>query len=221
MEHILNETTIKKILNTVDAGLSRGLGIAIPGHMCVEAAVCYALGLPHGDDPGCVGNSIRVYKIEINDAIWSSDKARAAGMRRLAVAQIGSDQINQVEFSKLVSMDIISKVLPIIMASVGLHKIADQCSAVVTFEEARVTAQAAAQAAAYSAAYSAAYAAAYAADAADSVAAQAAAYAAVYAAGIALPAQPVDTILLMSADIALQALIKLESPGCKFLYLCE
>jgi hypothetical protein len=34
-----------KVLETVDAGLVSGVGEPKPGLMCVEAAVCYALGL--------------------------------------------------------------------------------------------------------------------------------------------------------------------------------
>lgn len=38
-----------KVRDTVDAGLVKGQGKPTPGAMCVEAAVCYAMGLPHGD----------------------------------------------------------------------------------------------------------------------------------------------------------------------------
>ena len=73
-----------KVLHIVDQGLSKGLGEQAPGQMCVEAAVCYALGLPHGDDPGCVSPALRRLKIGLNDANWSSPQARAKGLRRLA-----------------------------------------------------------------------------------------------------------------------------------------
>ena len=43
-----------KVLEIVDAGLVGGVGKPVPGQMCVEAAVCYAMGLPHGDEPTCV-----------------------------------------------------------------------------------------------------------------------------------------------------------------------
>lgn len=48
---IIDLTIAKKVLKTVNAGLVKGLGESEPGKMCVEAAVCYALGLPHSDDP--------------------------------------------------------------------------------------------------------------------------------------------------------------------------
>jgi hypothetical protein len=48
------------------------------------------MGLPHSDEPPCVSPAIRQLKIQLNDSAWSSDKARGAGMRRLALAQLGS-----------------------------------------------------------------------------------------------------------------------------------
>lgn len=81
----------KRVVETVDHGLSYGLGEPIPGKMCVEAAVCYALGLGHNDDPLCVDGDLRRLKIALNDRRgWNTPKARAKGLRRLAVAQLGS-----------------------------------------------------------------------------------------------------------------------------------
>src|ERR1700744_1742360 len=91
----------KKVLSTIDAGLVRGVGNPIPGQMCVEAAVCYALDLPHGDDPGCVSQGLRNLKIALNDSTWSSDKARTKGLRRLGLAQLGSKGIlDEKEFGE-------------------------------------------------------------------------------------------------------------------------
>ena len=44
----------EKIADLLQHGLVKGVGTPEPGKMCIEALVCYALGLPHGDDPGCV-----------------------------------------------------------------------------------------------------------------------------------------------------------------------
>ena len=91
----------KKVLEVVDAGLVSGLGIPKPGYMCVEAAVNYALGLPHGDNPDCVAPSLRSLKIRLNDSSWSSPAARAKGLRRLAIAQLGSaGALDEKEFRK-------------------------------------------------------------------------------------------------------------------------
>ena len=83
---MLTREVAKRVLDTVDAGLVQGMGVAKPGKMCVEAAVCYALGLPHGDNPDCVAPALRALKIRLNDASWSSNQARAKGLRRLAAA---------------------------------------------------------------------------------------------------------------------------------------
>src|SRR5208282_6286802 len=100
----MTEVIARKVLKTVDAGLVGRLGFPVPGQMCVEAAVCYALGLPHGDDPGCVAPALRALKIRLNDAVWSSDQARARGMRRLAVAQLGStDVLDETEFARRIA----------------------------------------------------------------------------------------------------------------------
>lgn len=87
----INESLAKKVLATVDHGLSRGVGLPLLGEMCIEAAVCYAMGEDHGDSPSCVGSGPRRVKISINDNIlWSNKFSRAFGMRRLAIAQLGT-----------------------------------------------------------------------------------------------------------------------------------
>ena len=100
----ITKAIARKVLDTVDAGLVGGVGVPAPGHMCVEAAVCYALGLAHGDDPGCVAPALRALQIRLNDSNWSSPTSRAAGMRRLAVAQLGSAGVlNEKEFTRRVA----------------------------------------------------------------------------------------------------------------------
>ena len=163
--------------------------MAEPGKMCVEAAVCYALGLSHGDDPGCVSAPLRRLKIKLNDSAWSSDTARANGLRRLALAQLGSrDVLDDKEFIRRVVDVTIRRVVPAVLRSAATlnpqHAATLETSAVQCEQErtrgaclgAKRSAYAAADAASY-AAYSAFYAAFYAADAA-SYAADAAFYAA-------------------------------------------
>ena len=99
---ITREVAIK-VRDTVAAGLVGGLGEPIPGRMCIEAAICYALGLAHGDDPGCVSAPLRRLKIRLNDARWSGVPARTAGLRRLALASLGSqDVLDDHAFSRRV-----------------------------------------------------------------------------------------------------------------------
>lgn len=105
MSFKLNQSIVKKILEVVDAGLTSGLGTPIPGNMCVEAAVCYALGLDHSDDPRCVDYAVRALKISINDANWSNRESRALGLRKLAILQLGTlGTLDFVIFSKKTSI---------------------------------------------------------------------------------------------------------------------
>ena len=109
----VNRELAAKVLSIVDHGLSNGLGDPVEGKMCVEAAVCFAMGLPHGDEPPCVSQAVRKLKIQLNDACWSSNEARAKGMRRLAIAQLGTiEDFDDREFAKRVSRIAIEKVVP-------------------------------------------------------------------------------------------------------------
>jgi hypothetical protein len=193
-EKVIDITVAKRVLEIVDAGLVNGVGKPNPGQMCVEAAVCYALGLPHGDDPQCVSRALRALKIRLNDSRWSSPQARGAGLRRLAVAQLGSrDHIDDNEFRKRVVELVIRTSVPTVLRyAASIHKspehmqalrdAANRCEVEGSRQsalDARKVAQEARAAAADSAA---AYAAAYVyADAAAAAAAYAAADAAVAA----------------------------------------
>jgi hypothetical protein len=88
----LTKFNIKKFDEILERGLSSGLGTP-EDKVCIEAAICMTLGLPHGDDPGCVSRAIRAFKISLNDKTWSSPRARAAGLRDLGIAQLGSKGI--------------------------------------------------------------------------------------------------------------------------------
>jgi len=215
----------EKVRDTVAAGLSNGVGNPMPGQMCVEAAVCYALGLPHGDDPGCVTQSLRRLKIRLNDARWSSNQARAAGLRRLAIAQLGSAGVlDERKFVRGVAEMTIRRMVPIALRAASklnprnadaLEAAAVRCEREGTVESAR-----AARTDAYAAAADAA--AAYAAAAYDDAAAAADAYAAaaydaVAAAAAAAADAERDRILSQFAEWVVEILIDLKAPGCQFL----
>ena len=113
----------KKVLSIVDAGLSSGLGKQKPGEMCVEAAVCYALGLPHGDDPKCVSPALRSLKIALNDKNWSSKAARAKGMRRLSIIQLGTmGELDDKKFVAAVAEMTIRAFVPIALRAAASMK---------------------------------------------------------------------------------------------------
>ncbi len=234
-----------KVLEVVDCGLVNGLGKPVPGQMCVEAAVCYAMGLPHSDEPDCVSPALRTLKIKLNDQSWSSNEARAKGLRRLALAQLGSANVlDEREFAKRVAVVAIKKMVPIALRAAASvhpkeqHKLAllaaaDECEQKGT-EAAANAADAAANAAyaaghgrraANAAAYAAANAAyaaanaAYAAANAAYAAANAAAYAAANAAANAAAER--DRILSAFAEDVVQVLIEMKAPGCQWLDLTE
>ena len=225
---IINESLAVRILSIVDKGLSKGLGNPVAGQMCVEAAVCFAMGLPHSDNPPCVGAAFRAVKIRLNDANWSSDAARAAGMRELSIVQLGTDKLDQVEFAKRVALATIKEILPIALKTAKLHSHAIACEQVVDLIGGKAAANAAAYAAANATPYAAyaanaaAYAAdatAYAADAADATA-YAAANAA-YAAANAADAAVRDSVLSTAAKMIVRIAVQMGAEGAKFLHLCN
>jgi len=222
---VITREIATKVRDVVDAGLVSGLGFPELGKMCVEAAVCYALGLPHGDDPGCVLPALRALKIKLNDASWPSPHARAAGLRRLAVAQLGSrDVLDDSEFAlRVVEMTIRTVVPEMLRAaartepahSVALMAAADRCECEGTRKAAKH---------AFNVAYDAGvfYAAAAATAAGDAAASTSAAEAATDAATAVTQASyapGLHHVLGAFAESVVQILIEMDAPGCQFLDL--
>jgi hypothetical protein len=119
---LITREIAQKVLTLVEAGLSVGVGGSEPGQMCVEAVVCRALGLPHGDDPGCVAEWLRCLMIQLNDSTWSSRQARARGLRRAALAQLGSKGVlNESEFAVRVMRVALARVPAAFRAAASLH----------------------------------------------------------------------------------------------------
>jgi hypothetical protein len=205
-----NEITLdqaRKVLEVVDVGLCGGIGNPVPGKMCVEAAVCFALGQPHGDEPECVNAAVRQFKIRLNDSKWSSNQARAQGMRRLAIGQLGTNDpsFDEAKFIEVLVEQTIRKIVPHALR-VAAKTAKDERKA--SLEEAALRCERDGDRAAAWNARRAAYAdtttvAAYAASASASAYA---AYAAAYAAAWADAAAHDDIALNMSADIGVQAL---------------
>lgn len=187
-------------------GLSYSLGICLPGQMCIEAVICNVLGLDHNDDPGCVAESVRIFKIGLNDSNWSTNLARSSGLRDFGLAQLGSkDNINDANFLEVLTFKIITRLIPQLFYEIypndkTLLVLADKCkdsgdmdAAITNIKKA--AADAAADA--YTAARNAdAYAAVRTARAAD-------------AAG--------DKYLILAAQLAVETLRELGSPGCMLL----
>ena len=202
-----------KVRDTVDCGLTSGMGKPIPGEMCVEAAVCFAMGLPHSDEPTCVSKAFRSLKIALNDGQWSDNKARAKGLRRLAIVQLGSSEIDDNEFARRVVEMTIRKIIPIAMRAAALihpmpeHKLALENSALLCEKEGTKSAAESAKSAAESAksaAWSAAWSAGSAAWSAESAKSAAK-----------------DQVLADFAEAVVQIAIEMKMPGCQFLDLVE
>jgi hypothetical protein len=243
MAKSITESIARKVLATIDAGLVVGKGVPTPGQMCVEAAVCYALGLPHGDNPECVAPALRALKIRLNDSRWSSTVARAQGLRRLGLIQLGSaGHLDEEEFARRCARLAIQTSVPqALRAAASLYRdaakerlliAADLCERDPGAENARIARDAAADAyAADAAAAAAAYAAYAAADAAAYAAAAYAAYAAAYAAYAAADAAAYaaadaayaarDRSLAAFSEGVVQILVAMKVPGCAWLYLTE
>ena len=175
-----------------------------------QAALCWALGLPHGDDPGCVAAAVRSCKIALNDGPWSSPIARAKGMRDLGLAQLGSlGVVADVEFSAKLAEATIRRLLPALFRN--LLKNFPDCLAAANRCEREGTVEAAGTAAGVAA---------RAAGEAARVAEWAAEWAAASAAREAEAAAG-DKYLLLFAAIVLGILREMGSPGCALLPLRE
>lgn len=112
----MSEINFPSVITKFDTILQRGLcsGLGKPdGQMCIEAAICAALDLPHGDNPSCVEPAVRSFKIALNDSLWSSPQARAKGLRDLGIAQIGSKGVvDGKEFCSLLRKYTIQRLIP-------------------------------------------------------------------------------------------------------------
>jgi hypothetical protein len=222
-------------------GLSSGLGTR-GEQVCIEAAICQVLDLPHGDDPGCVALAVRSFKIALNDCNWSSPEARAKGLRDLGLAQLGSlGVVDDAEFVVRLSKKVISVLIPKLFRAVLADypkclEAADLCekegsesaawaAEAAAGDAARAAARAAAGAAARAAAGDAARAA-WAAGGAAARAADRAAWAAGAAAWAAGAAEAADRAaraaawgeyLILAANLALETLREMDSPGIALL----
>ena len=224
----LNRAVARKVLETIDAGLVAGRGVPEPGKMCVEAAVCYALGLPHGDNPDCVSPILRNLKIALNDQAWADPAARARGLRRLGIAQLGSTGMDEKEFLRRLSEFTIGVIVPRVLRSAikagadpSLEDFAVRCEKEKSYPAAAEAADAAYDAAYDAAAY--AFVATYAAAAHAAARAASGAYAAAeakgHAAAYSATAAVADAEREVFAEGVVQILVEMNIPGTKWLDL--
>lgn len=110
---MITEETKSKLREVIGAGLVAGAGNPVPGQMCVEAAICFAFGEPHGDAPTCVAEPDRDYAIRSNDARWPSDQARAEALLPLALASLGTAGTDRGPWVRRLAEGTIRRVVPI------------------------------------------------------------------------------------------------------------
>jgi len=122
MNSKVTQNLVDKIHSLLDKGLVSGIGIAVPGNMCIEAVISFALGEPHDGSPSCVGSLIGEFSRTLNDCPWSSHLKRAEGMRDLAIAQLGSDSLVQKEFKEKMQYLAITKLLPSMFSDYNKEK---------------------------------------------------------------------------------------------------
>ena len=215
---------IPKIDAILERGLCRGIG-ARHGVMCIEAALCAALDLPHGDNPECVAKAVRTFEIGLNDAEWSSPIARAKGLRDVGIAQLGSKGVvDNVQFITRLSRKIIRRLIPALFREIFPWNLscliaADECERKGTEKSATEAARAARAAWAAETTEAAAAWAAWAAEAAEAAEAAGAAAARVAPATLAVRATETtnkDTYLIMVANLCLETLRELGSPGAAY-----
>jgi hypothetical protein len=229
----LTSQQLERYHRILSHGLSAGLGRR-GGMICIEAAICQVLGLPHGDKPGCVASEVQVYVIALNDAAWSSPMARASGMRNLGLAQLGSRGIVESSaFYDLMAKKTIKTIIPALFREIfpmipECLKIADRCALEGSTEAAFAAAGAigapsgwptffakeASMCASFGAASSAAT---YATKAVTSEALWKASWVDEVKEGQASVPLRNDKYLLLSAQLAVEALTELGSPGCGLL----
>lgn len=146
-------TVVRKIDALLKRGLSKGLGDR-NGQMCIEAVICAALDLPHGDNPAdCVDQPVRAFKITLNDSSnWQSPESRAAGLRDLGIAQLGSKGVvNSKAFSKRLAEKTIRILIPRLFREVFPDNTACLAAADLCESEGSATAASAAADASYKA----------------------------------------------------------------------
>jgi hypothetical protein len=111
IDHIMN------LLKLFEGGLINGAGHDV-NHFCVQQAVHRVmdndLKNPHKSDhppQWCVHGEITKFGIIMNDTQgWSSNKARARGLQRFAIAELGSSKVSGREFFKRLAKKIAQKV---------------------------------------------------------------------------------------------------------------
>lgn len=111
----ITERDVREVLRIIDFGLCSQASTDNPtvGKMTVQQAVCLVFKEPHWARPSCVAALLHQFTDRLNDARWSSNASRARGLRRLAVAPLGTaDRLDQMLLAKELSRTMIVNLIP-------------------------------------------------------------------------------------------------------------
>lgn len=116
----ITRTLVDRIKKLVGYGLSEGEGDRGRGTMCVQACVQAALEEEHNDNPACVPGNRKNFGITLNDlAGWDDDLARGKGLKRYAIAQLGTSTKPEADFDRLVVTQMYEKRFHLLLKEAG------------------------------------------------------------------------------------------------------
>ena len=96
-DHKVLEETAKKLIELCSHGLTKGLGENEPGQMCVMQAVSIANGEEFTDSPDCVDSKLRKLCIQLNDrSLWTDKHERSQYLTPIAIASLGTQGMDDV-----------------------------------------------------------------------------------------------------------------------------
>lgn len=112
--------SLEEFQERYDKLLKRGLscGLSDGNQVCIEAAVFCAMEKDGDvdalianrqvqDSPKCVDEEVASIKIALNDATWRSEKARARGLYRVGIAQLGTRNLRGIrQFRTLLAKEV-------------------------------------------------------------------------------------------------------------------
>jgi hypothetical protein len=119
-----------------DAGLCTGKGEPRRGGTCALGALSLVLGGEFTDAPRVVHRIDRAFLTNLNDAPWSSDRARGAAMFPLVRAAVGTAWADRSAWIEAIALGTVQRVLSRSLRAFGVESLADQCAGADTLAEA-------------------------------------------------------------------------------------
>lgn len=99
----------KRLIQIGKKGIAFGLSDGpVPGELCIQAAICAAMGEKHGDEPTCVEQPDNRISIAVNDLNWGTNRTRAKYLLPIGLAQLGTKGEDRLPWLKRVVLGIIS-----------------------------------------------------------------------------------------------------------------